>query len=330
MNESIFSTYSTAENRVTASILAVLQCLALPRIERILGALMEDADFRLIQFQNQPKGDESVPDAVIAGSFRILLETKIVRNALKGPVARKQLEGHLAQLRTSREMNQVLLAITPDDVQPELITAISNDLLKWSSFSALNQAIEDLLTDEMDEKEVISEREEFLLRELQKMLLAEKNLIGSSKEILVIPARNAWPIYQQVHAYICQPERSFQPVKYIAFYEKNTIHPIVPKILEQPHERILFEENRHDGLLGVVVSKAIEKSDHVNWPYYKYRSLECKVFVLSAPDAPETIKLDQAIANNLERNGQRIAFTQNQRYLSLDRLKKAKTTSDLV
>jgi hypothetical protein len=47
MNESIFSTYSTGENRVTASFLAVLRCLALPRIELILGALMEDADFQL-------------------------------------------------------------------------------------------------------------------------------------------------------------------------------------------------------------------------------------------------------------------------------------------
>ena len=39
MPDSIFSTYRTGENRVTASILAVLRSLALHRIERLLGAL---------------------------------------------------------------------------------------------------------------------------------------------------------------------------------------------------------------------------------------------------------------------------------------------------
>jgi hypothetical protein len=63
MNDSIFSTYSTGENRVTASILAVLRCLALPRSERILGALMEDAEFQLVRFQNQPaKGGKGIPE----------------------------------------------------------------------------------------------------------------------------------------------------------------------------------------------------------------------------------------------------------------------------
>jgi len=38
MGSSLFSTYSPGENRVTASILAVLRSLSLGRIERMLGA----------------------------------------------------------------------------------------------------------------------------------------------------------------------------------------------------------------------------------------------------------------------------------------------------
>jgi hypothetical protein len=49
---SIFSTYSTGENRVTASILAVLKSLSLNRIERLLGALLEQSAFELVRFQN--------------------------------------------------------------------------------------------------------------------------------------------------------------------------------------------------------------------------------------------------------------------------------------
>src|SRR5262249_32453289 len=211
---------STGENRVTASILAVLRCLALPRIERILGALMEDADFQLVRFQNQPsKGGKGVPDAEIGSSCRLLFETKLVRNALN----RLQLNRHLDRLKSSNEKDRLVLVLTPDDVRPDLIAEIGDDRLIWNSFAALDQAIDELLTDERSEKEVISEREEFLLRELQKMLIAE-NLIGSSKDVLVIPARHAWPLYNETHAYICKAGRAFQPVKYIAFYAGNQIH----------------------------------------------------------------------------------------------------------
>src|SRR6516162_7898220 len=114
MNDSIFSTYSTGENRVTASILAVLRCLALPRIERILGALMDD-EFQLVRFQNQPaKGGKGIPDGEIGSSCRLLLETKLVRNGLN----RDQLERHLERLDTSSEKDRMVLVLTPDDVQP--------------------------------------------------------------------------------------------------------------------------------------------------------------------------------------------------------------------
>jgi hypothetical protein len=52
MGNNLFSTYKTGENRVTASILAVVRSLSLGRIERILGALMEQSAFELVRFQN--------------------------------------------------------------------------------------------------------------------------------------------------------------------------------------------------------------------------------------------------------------------------------------
>jgi hypothetical protein len=323
MNESIFSTYSTGENRVTASILAVLRCLALPRIETILGALIEDADFQLVRFQNQPaKGGKGIPDAEIGSSCRLLLETKLGRNGLN----RSQLERHLDRLNSTNEKDQMVLVLTPDDVRPELIKEVNDERLIWNSFAALNQAIDEMLTDEKSEKEVISERDEFLLRELQKMLLAE-GLVGSSKDVLVIPARQAWPVYNELHAYICQAGRAFQPVKYIAFYAANQIYPLVPMILGPPHDQVIFERGKNPGRLGEFVDQALDKSERANWPY---RWSVNKVFLLSPPDAVETVKLDQPIINDLtSRGGQRTAFTQNQRYVSLEALRKAKKTSEL-
>jgi len=328
MNDSIFSTYSTGENRVTASILAVLRCLALPRIERILGALMEDAEFQLVRFQNQPaKGGKGIPDGEIGSSCRLLLETKLVRNGLN----RDQLERHLERLDTSTEKDRMVLVLTPDDAPPNLIAEINDERLVWSSFAALNQAMDEMLSGAENEMEVISEREEFLLRELQKMLIAE-GLIGSSKEVLVIPARQAWEFYKQHHVYSCPSGRAFQPVKYIAFYTGNEIRPLVPKILDEPPDPVILERGKYHGRLGEVVNQILDRNEKgtlpPGWDLSPGRHL--KVFLLSAPDAVETIRLAEPIVNDLtSNNGQRIAFTQNRRYISLDALRKAKKTSEL-
>ena len=214
---------------------------------------------------------------------------------------------------------------TPDDICPDLIEEINNERLIWSSFAVLDQAIDEMLTDERDDKDVISEREEFLLRELQKMLLAE-GLVGSSKDVLVIPARHAWPIYKEHHAYICQAGRTFRPVKYVAFYAGNQIYPLVPMILEWKDE-VRFERGENPGRLGELVDKMLDMTERPDWPY---KMSVHKVFILSAPDSSETIKLEQSIINDIiGKSGQRTAFTQNQRYVSLEALRKAKKTSEL-
>ncbi|HZL25999.1 MAG TPA: hypothetical protein VFC39_05670 [Acidobacteriaceae bacterium] len=108
MPSSLFSTYSAGENRVTASILAVLRSLALNRVERLLGALLEESEFELIRFDNQvAEGGTGVPDAVIASSCRILIETKTSRNA----VSVDQLRRHLEKLQGTHESKRVLLVL---------------------------------------------------------------------------------------------------------------------------------------------------------------------------------------------------------------------------
>ena len=230
MTANLFSTYRTGENRVTASILAVLQSLSLDRIQRLIGALLEESEFELVKFQNQPaKGGAGVPDAVILSSCRLLTETKIRRHVLKA----EQLKLHLERLDQATEAIRLLLVLTPDDAPPALLDTLHDDRLVWSSFAALDQAIDELLADNY---EVISEREAFLLRELQSMLMAE-GLVTSANDVVVVPARNAWPEYQQYHAYVCQPDRSFQQVTRMAFYahgrHSQNLVQFDPSILEE-------------------------------------------------------------------------------------------------
>lgn len=318
MPDSIFSTYSTGENRVTASIVAVLRSLSLSRIERLLGALLQDAELEVVRMQNQPsKGRAGVPDAEIASSFRVLIETKTKRGAVRAA----QLQRHLERLDQTEEATRRLLVLTPDDVKPGEVEAIDDDRLVWASFANLDQGIEELLR---DPREVVSEREAFLLRELQTMLAAEE-LVGSQKDVVVVPAKLAWPIYQRWHAYICQPGRTFQAVRHVAFYSDGEIKPVVPRILEA-HDRVRFEPGQHRGLVGELVDRILADDQGRS-----RRGRENKILLLSAPEDARTLRLDAPIVNDLVSGaGRPTAFTQNQRYVSTEQLRSARSTKELA
>ncbi len=245
MAVNLFSTYSTDENRVTASILAVLRSISLDHMQRLLGAMLDAPEFELVNFQNQPaKGAKGVPDAIIQSSCRILIETKVKRNAIKDL---DQIKRHLQRLDEAKESDCLLIVLTPDSAPPAALDSLQDDRLVWKSFSDLDQAIDEMLE---DPSEVVSEREEFLLRELQNMLETE-TLLGSDKDVVVVPARNAWPEYQKYHAYICQPHRRFRQVTRLAFYFQRQIQAYVPRIIKS-YPNVEFVAGKHEDDLGVL------------------------------------------------------------------------------
>jgi hypothetical protein len=315
MSESIFSTYRAGENRVTASIIAVLRSLSLGRCERVLAALLEQSEFELVRFQNQPsKGNVGVPDAEISSSFRILIETKIKPNALK----QEQLARHVQRFEDGSEQIQRLLVLTPDLESPDVIDKIGDPRIMWASFAALDQAVEELFA---DREEVVSEREAFLLRELQGMLEEEK-LISSSEDTVVIPGKHAWPEYREFHAYVCQPGRHFRQVSHMAFYTKNAIRELVPKVLGW-HEKVEMTRGKYDGELRRLVEYLLDHELRIEGKFYK-------VGFLTPSEDSHTVHLEKPIENDLRSASGRItAFTQNQRYVRLDQLKTAHKTSDL-
>lgn len=316
MPTNIFSTYTTDENRVTASILAVLQSLSLQRTHRLLGELINDPDFAFVTFRNQQsKGEEGVPDAVISANFRISIETKIRPNAVR----RDQLKRHLKGVEAAGVADSLLLVLTPDDREPSVIAELDDQRIVWASFVRFDQAINELIR---DPKEVVSEREGFLLRELQVMFVSE-GLLPSESDVVVVAARNAWREYEELSVYVCQPDRSIQAVGRMAFYSHGQIHPLVPRILEV-HDNVEFTPKRHAGKLGTLVDALLKDSPRQEGEAYK-------VMFLSAPNSPDTVKLDGPIENDLKaETGRNWAFTLSQRYVQLARLQKAKRTSELV
>lgn len=59
MTTPLFSTYRQGENRITGTLLAVLQRLSLPNTDRILRTLPEEDSFSLVSFKNQVKTERS-------------------------------------------------------------------------------------------------------------------------------------------------------------------------------------------------------------------------------------------------------------------------------
>jgi len=311
----IFSTYSQGENRATASCLAVLRSLSLDRIQRLLGALLEQSEFELIRFENQPsKGGEGVPDAIIQSSIRLLLETKTERDGVNLP----QIKRHLARLNEATESTALLLVLTPDDARPSVLEKINDERVVWTSFALLEQAINELLD---DSKEVVSEREAFLLRELQAMFEAEE-LLANPNDVVVVAARSAWQEYNDIHAYVCQPKRSFQQVTRIGFYSKGNIYPLVPMILET-FEDVELSRDCFKGKLGELVNRLLEEDR-------REEGRRFKIMLLSSPDSPKTLKLPRPIPNNKKsKAGKGTAFTMGRRYVSSSALIEAEVTTDL-
>ena len=146
---------------------------------------------------------------------------------------------------------------------------------------------------------------------------------GFAKDTVIVAARHAWCDYERVHAYVCDAGRSFQPIQYLGFYINKQIFPLVARILEV-HDHVLFERGRHEGRVAEIVEGLLDEGLHAPLPF------EGKVFVLSAPHDPETIRLAGPIVNDLRSARGRVApFTRGQRYVRLEDLTKATRTSEL-
>jgi hypothetical protein len=122
-------------------------------------------------------------------------------------VQRPQIERHVARLDQSTETASLLLVLTPDDSRPTILDELNDERIAWSSFALLDQAIDELLD---DSKEVVSEREAFLLRELKAMLEAE-GLLANPNDTVVVAARTQCVAGVQRHTCLCLPAESIFP-----------------------------------------------------------------------------------------------------------------------
>ena len=154
---------------------------------------------------------------------------------------------------------------------------------------------------------------------------------ASPVDTVLIPAKQAWPQYQQLRAYICQPGRWFNDVAHLSFCTDQEIKPEIPLIkyrrddvawTRQEASRLRETGGDMDKKIAQVIGKSIdigvEEGKH-------------QVFLLSAPkDSGRTRHrtLPHSVPH-LER-GRGSAFVRKQRYVSLHSLETASSTADLI
>lgn len=335
MANPLFSTYRQGENRVTSTILAVFERLSFGLVERLLQALCQEPETSLLAFVNQPQGIDSRPDALIRASFAYWIETKIVVNA----VSQTQLARHLEALHADCDIKrQRLLVLTPDEHQPDAVTNLHDSRLAWANFDDLVRAIHDVTGTAAEwltsNRPQVSAQERALLRELVQFLMLE-GLVGRAQaQAVIVAARLALAEYRHHLVYMCQPRRTFQACSHIGFYAEGQIYPSIPAILGSVDAVVFTAEAiaARDDLTSEMRTRLLHLLDGLKHTNSDRLGEEQKVLFLSAPDAPETLRLTHGIVNDLTSDtGRAIAFVQGQRYVPLARLKaNPRTTTELL
>jgi hypothetical protein len=155
---------------------------------------------------------------------------------------------------------------------------------------------------------------------------AEDSAGGESREdTVVVAAKSAYDLYLRSSIYRCQPNRAFRPVTHIGFYRDRAIEVHIPRILDRIRDVELTAEraaelrSHGDSQLADAVEKLLSIEP-------ERAGQRFQIFVLSAPDSAETLRLQQAIRHDTAGRGS--AWTQSQRYTSTGRLRENPQTTD--
>ena len=150
-------------------------------------------------------------------------------------------------------------------------------------------------------------------------------------DTLILPAADAWGLYESHAVYICPPRRNFRPFEYVAFYADKEIKPKIAKLRYHrdnvewsPAEAtrlasLTGDSHRFDRKIGA----AISASRAMGWTEGRYQ-----IFLLTNTGDPTTITLPSAIPHN--RTGRGKGFVRRHRYSSHHSLQSATSTDDLA
>lgn len=164
------------------------------------------------------------------------------------------------------------------------------------------------------------------LRSVERVSAVHARRPAARMDTVVVAGDRAWPLYQKVHAYVCQAGRVFEPVEHLAFYAGRAIQPEIAVIRERlDNVDWGVVESRRLRAAGDArsewIADVIDRSRADGWTEGRYQ-----LFLLSAPGERGHHTRSAAIPH--PRAAGR-AFTLGQRYAVKQQLVAAAGTEDL-
>lgn len=311
------NTYKKREDQLTAGLLYILGRYGHP----LIGHLFEECDLPDYEpvIRTQITGvSGSRPDGEIVCTcdYRILIESKLVRNALSRPHDQQQLSNHLKDVHANG--GTMLVYITPDNNCPAELQAYPE--IFWYNWDTIFSRLQDFNI--QDEVYI------FLVTELKKLLFYPYDMHNDNKDeqeddkssnssdwedrVIVVGGRWAEDIALNYNFYACQSNRFFESAQYMAFYYDNRIKHLF-KIIDLPIEDIDLRKIQE-----------IASTDYfvVRDPNYSGTRKYFRLQLLHT--------FDPEIQNDcFTSEGRRYAFVRRQRYTSYTNIMSAQTTSQL-
>lgn len=226
-----FPRYSQKENMVTNNTMLLFKRLynnSPDKFKSFINMVIEDPNLQLettLKFEQQVKGQESVPDAIIEQeSFKIVIETK-----LYGQHNMEQLRSHCRAF--GKEDRQILLWINKDHIDKEyrlkIIDMINefNDEHKtkisfaFSTFKEICTCFHENIQEyDVEMKELISDYESFCL---------ESGLIDNSDtKMRAVLAGTTFEQNMEHNIYYAPSDRGYQNHKYLGLYKIKAIRAV--------------------------------------------------------------------------------------------------------
>jgi hypothetical protein len=216
------------------------------------------------------------------------------------------LTNHL-DYRAQRGENSTLIYLTPDGIRPKLLSDAS---IVWANWETVDDALQSYL-----QKPTVEAREllEFLTEQFHRFC-GNLGALGADwtapppSRVLVVAAKEARGVARRYQVYWCQNRRSFKPSRWIAFYSGGEIDTLA-EVVGPPEDDVVIAERPE-------FSEAVAAYPFLRNPHRLFRL--------------QNVETIGPIKNDLkDRNGSMTAWTQSQRYTTIEKLRVASRTSDL-
>lgn len=154
----------------------------------------------------------------------------------------------------------------------------------------------------------------------------------ADQRVLVVSQNYGHAEYTRSHVYVGESGRGLSPdIRYLAFYENGEIRPEIPKVLAR-HDDLVFDESLIERLTASTNSTDQKLAEYMSAELESGRRAPGdtrQVFLLTAPDDPETLSLTTPIKNTkLSPKGRPMAWVVRHKLTWKHALTSGATTTD--